>query len=209
MRTFLDLENWPRKTHFEFFRKMDEPFFGVTVTVDCTKAYAEAKKRNTSFFLYYLYKSLGAVNAVEAFRYRISGDQIAICDRVDSSATISREDGSFGFSLIEFDADFDVFSEKALLEIERVKNTPGLLTRSFDDDNLIHFSAIPWLDFTSLSHARTFTIVDSCPKISFGKMTVYENGKRTMPMSVHVHHALMDGFHVGQFVDCFQEEMNR
>ncbi len=209
MEIFLDLENWPRKEHFEFFRKMNEPFFGVTVTIDCTKAYTESKKRNSSFFLYYLYKTLVAVNAVEAFRYRISGDKIIICNRVDGSATISREDGSFGFSLIEFDPNFDVFSKKALLEIERVKNTPGLFTRSFDEDNLIHFSAIPWVDFTSLSHARNFTFADSCPKISFGKMTVSNSGKRTMPMSVHVHHALMDGLHVGQFVDCFQDEMNR
>ena len=37
---------------------------------------------------------------------------------------------------------------------------------------------------------------------------VLENGKRTMPMSVHVHHGLMDGLHVGQFVDFFQDLMN-
>jgi chloramphenicol O-acetyltransferase type A len=30
---------------------------------------------------------------------------------------------------------------------------------------VIHFSAIPWLDFTSLSHARSYTFPDSCPKI--------------------------------------------
>jgi chloramphenicol O-acetyltransferase type A len=29
-----------------------------------------------------------------------------------------------------------------------------------------------------------------------------------MSMSIHVHHGLMDGYHVGQFVDCFQELMN-
>ncbi|HJY13751.1 MAG TPA: CatA-like O-acetyltransferase, partial [Flavobacterium sp.] len=96
----------------------------------------------------------------------------------------------------------------ALAEIERIQNTTGLFTRSFDDDNLIHFSAIPWLNFTSLSHARSHTFPDSCPKISFGKM-ITDNGKKTMAMSVHVHHGLMDGLHVGQFVDLFQELMNQ
>ncbi|HAI84531.1 MAG TPA: chloramphenicol acetyltransferase, partial [Chitinophagaceae bacterium] len=57
-------------------------------------------------------------------------------------------------------------------------------------------------DFTSLSHARSFSFADSCPKISFGKMTVNQD-KRTMPVSVHVHHALMDGYHVAQFIDLF------
>jgi chloramphenicol O-acetyltransferase type A len=74
---------------------------------------------------------------------------------------------------------------------------------------VIHFSAIPWLDFTSLSHARSYTFPDSCPKISFGKMKINENGKRTMPMSIHVHHGLVDGLHLGQFVDYFQEIMNQ
>jgi chloramphenicol O-acetyltransferase type A len=64
------------------------------------------------------------------------------------------------------------------------------------------------LDFSSLSHARSHTFPDSCPKISFGKMTVAENGKRSIPMAVHVHHGLMDGLHVGQFVTYFQELMN-
>jgi chloramphenicol O-acetyltransferase type A len=29
-----------------------------------------------------------------------------------------------------------------------------------------------------------------------------------MPISINVHHGLMDGFQVGQFIDCFQELMN-
>ena len=30
-----------------------------------------------------------------------------------------------------------------------------------------------------------------------------------MPMSIHVHHGLMDAMHVGQMVDYFQEIMNQ
>lgn len=208
MKTLLNIDNWPRKEHFEFFRKFEEPFFGATVEIDCTKAYQTSKNLNTSFFIYYLHKTLTAVNSIECFRYRISDDKIFVYDQVNASATISREDGSFGFSLVKYDPDFEAFNTIALTEIERVRNTTGLFTRSFEDDNLIHFSAIPWVNFTSLSHARSFTFVDSCPKISFGKMMVHENGKRTMTMSVHVHHGLMDGFHLGKFVDTFQELMN-
>jgi len=96
-----------------------------------------------------------------------------------------------------------------LTEIERIQNTTGLFTREFNEDNVIHFSAIPWLNFTSLSHARNMTFPDSCPKISFGKMMVSEDGKRTMPMSIHVHHGLMDAMHVAQMTDYFQEIMNQ
>jgi chloramphenicol O-acetyltransferase type A len=39
--------------------------------------------------------------------------------------------------------------KKPLQEIERIQSTTGIFTRTFEDDNLIHFSAIPWLNFTS------------------------------------------------------------
>ena len=209
MKKLLDLENWNRKEHFLFFKQMQEPFFGVTVTIDCSKAYTASKKLGSSFFIYYLHKTLVAVNNFECFKYRIDNTHIYIHDRIDASATIGRADGTFGFSLIEFHPDYKIFEQTALTEIERIQNTTGLLTREFNEDNLIHFSAIPWLNFTSLSHARNMTIPDSCPKISFGKMMLSEDGKRTMPISIHVHHGLMDAIHVGQMVDYFQEIMNQ
>lgn len=208
MKQKLDLDIWNRTEHFHFFKQMEEPFFGVTVTIDCTKAYEKSKAENFSFFIYYLHKTLAAVNAIESFRYRILEEEVYIYDVINGSATISREDGTFGFSFMEYNEDFAVFSKIALAEMERIQTTKGLFTRTFESDNLIHFSAIPWVDFTSLSHARSFSFADSCPKISFGKMSVSENGKRTMPMSVNVHHGLIDGLHVGQFVDYFQDLMN-
>lgn len=209
MKKLLDLDNWNRKEHFLFFKQMQEPFFGVNVTIDCTKAYDMSKTLDTSFFIYYLHKTLMAVNTFENFRYRIENTHIYVHNRIDGSATISRSDGTFGFSLIEYHPDYAIFEQIAKTEIERIQTTTGLLTREFKEDNLIHFSAIPWLNFTSLSHARNMTIPDSCPKISFGKMTLSKKGKRKMSMSIHAHHGLMDAIHVGQMVDYFQVIMNQ
>ena len=206
MKHKLELETWNRKEHFLFFKQMEEPFFGVTTRVDCSKAYTNAKKLGVSFFTYYLHKTLIGVNAVENFRYRIIDNEVYVFDRIDASATILREDKTFGFSLMEYAEDINEFAEIARKEIERIQNTTGLITRDFED-NLIHFSAVPWIDFTSYSHARSFTWPDSCPKISFGKM-VEENGKKTMAIAVHVHHGLADGYHVGQFLTLLQELLN-
>jgi chloramphenicol O-acetyltransferase type A len=206
MKQKLNLETWNRKEHFLFFKQMEEPFFGITTTIDCTKAYAKSKELNVSFFAYYLHKTLLAVNQIENFRYRIIEDEIYIFDKINASATILREDKTFGFSLIEFDSDLEQFAEITKTEIARIQTTTGLFTREFSE-NLIHFSAMPWINFTSFSHARSYTWPDSCPKISFGKI-IEENGKKTFAMSIHVHHGLMDGIHVGEFVDLFQEMMN-
>lgn len=206
MNRKLDIDSWNRKEHFLFFKQMQEPFFGITATIDCTKAYKRSKELNVSFFTYYLYKTLETTNAIEPFQYRINNDEVIIHERIDASATIMREDNSFGFSLMEYDPDLLQFAVHTKKEIERVQNTDGLFTREFPE-NLIHFSSLPWVNFTSLSHARSFTFPDSCPKITFGKMSE-ESGKKTMPLSVHVHHALMDGYDVGTFFVLFQHYMD-
>lgn len=207
MKHKLNLATWSRKEHFGFFSQFEEPFFGLVATIDCTKGYASAKAKGIPFFVYYLHKVMAAVNSIEEFRYRISSNEVFVYDRIDASATLTREDNTFGFSLMEFHPDIIAFADVAKNEIERVRNTPGLFTREFDNDNIIHFSAIPWVDFTALSHARSFTFPDSCPKISVGKMTETD-GRKSMPVSVHVHHGLMDGYHVGQFFDVLQREMD-
>ena len=206
MKQKLNLDTWNRKEHFLFFKQMQEPFFGVTITIDCTKAYTKSKELGISFFTYYLHKTLFAVNAIESFRFRILNDEVYIFDQIDVSATILREDKTFAFSQIEFNKDISEFAKNTTNEIARIQTTTGLITREFSE-NLIHFSAVPWINFTSFSHARSFSWPDSCPKISFGKM-MEEKGVKTMSMSIHVHHGLMDGYHLGQFIDLFQEVMN-
>lgn len=206
MKQKLALDTWNRKEHFLFFKQMDEPFYGITTTIDCTKVYSKAKALGISFFSYYLHKTLSAVNAVENFRYRIIEDEVYIFDVIDASATVMREDKTFGFSYMAYAENPIDFAQIVKAEIERIQSTTGIFTREYPE-NLIHFSALPWINFTSLSHARSFTWPDSCPKISFGKLTT-ENGKKTMPISVHVHHGLVDGYHVGLFIEQLQQLMN-
>ncbi len=206
MRQPVDPETWSRKDHFAFFSAFEEPFFGITVEVDCTEAHARAKQNMHSFFLYYLHCSLAAANAVEAFRYRISEGTVWRYDVIHASPTILRPDGTFGFSYMDFDPDFTVFAQKAKAVMDTVQQSRGL-TPSVAGENVIHYSAIPWIRFTALSHARRFGFADSAPKISFGKM-VEENGRLIMPMSVHAHHGLVDGLHVGQYVDLFQAKLH-
>lgn len=202
MRHPLDMDRWVRKAHYEFFSRFEEPFFGVTVQVDCTSAFDRAKASGHSFFLSYLHKALVAANLVEAFRYRIIDGQVWVYDQVNASPTINRPDGTFGFGYMNYEEDFAVFETNATIEMDRVRNSSGL-EPAVSGENVIHFSSIPWISFTSLSHARSFAQKDSIPKISFGKMTE-TNGIRSMPVSVHAHHGLMDGYQVGQFLEHFQ-----
>jgi len=164
-----------------------------------------AKRRGFPFFLYYLYQSVAAANTVQPFRLRIEGEDVFLYDTVDAGSTIARDDGTFGFGYFKYSEDIEQFMAEGLREVARVRATTGLERRNLQ--GMIRYSPVPWLDFTSLSHPRRFSAGDSCPWITFGKMTEIA-GRRSMPMSVHVHHALVDGADIGAYVDEFQRRMN-
>jgi chloramphenicol O-acetyltransferase type A len=204
MKQKVDIESWIRKAHYQFFSTFEEPYYGVCVNIDCTRAYQFAKHNGLSVFLYFLHRSLSAAQRIETFKYRMEHGEVFLYQRIDAGATIARSNGTFGYGHILYCESLEAFLEGAGREVERVRGTSDL-TRT-TAANVIRYSALPWIDFTSISHARMFSVPDSCPRISFGKIT--ENaGKRSMPVSIHVHHALVDGLHVGQYIDCFQQLM--
>jgi chloramphenicol O-acetyltransferase type A len=207
MKQKIDITSWNRKEHFEFFSTFEEPFFSITTPIDMTIAYEKAKVKQIPFFVYYLHKTIAAVNQVENFRYRIEENEVVLYDEIDASATIMREDKTFGFSFMKFDSDIHNFTKIVQTEIERIQVTHGLFTRKFPE-NIIHFSAIPWINFTSLTHSRSYTLPDSCPKVSWGKL-MDVNNKKTMSVAVMAHHGLVDGYHMGLFVEALQTELNK
>jgi chloramphenicol O-acetyltransferase type A len=200
----IDRTNWIRKEHFDFFSKFDEPFFGIVSEVDCTIAYRYSKEEQHSFFSYYLHKSIIAANSIEEFKYRIVDDDVVVYDEIHASPTIARDDGSFGFSFMEYNTDFSIFNSRVLKEISEVKNSTGLrLNDEASRNNVIHYSSIPWIQFSGLTHARNYKIGDSAPKITFGKM-VEEGNIRKMNVAVYVHHGLADASHIALFLERFQ-----
>ena len=203
MKTKIDLESWNRKEHFQFFSQFEEPYHGITVELDCTRTYEECKDTGDSFFLKYLHKSLTAANAIPAFRLRILDGEVYEFSKINASPTVARADGTFGFSYMDFHADFSIFQNHAMEVIREVESGTGL-NPATSGENVIHYSLLRWLKFTALSHARRYSFPDSCPKISFGKMTE-SNSRKVMPMSVHAHHGLLDGYDVGLYVEKFQQ----
>jgi chloramphenicol O-acetyltransferase type A len=208
IKRYIDVATWNRKEHFEFYKNFNEGFYGFTSNVICTEAYEYCKINGKSFYLYYLHKILKVVNEIDHLKMRIEGEKVVLFDTINCGPTVGREDNTFGFSFIEYFELFDQFEEKAKVEIERVKSTSGLcFSNSSGRLDSIHFSAVPWINFTSVSHARMIGSEDNVPKISVGKLS-NDNGKYSMPVSIHVHHALVDGYHVGLFFEKLEKELN-
>jgi len=203
MKHLIDISSWKRREHYEVFKNFDEPLFGITVRVECSKAYKIAKEKDLPFSLYYLYLSMKAANEIEEFRYRIEGEKVVCYDSVGAGPTIFRADETYGCGYFPYNKDIEVFMTQAKLETERVKEEQGL-NFPYAGEDIIHYSTLPWADFTSVNHARILDKGRSIPKITFGKITKVGD-KMWMPVDVHVNHALMDGFHVGKFVEGFQK----
>ncbi|HEY4355586.1 MAG TPA: CatA-like O-acetyltransferase [Acidobacteriaceae bacterium] len=196
------METWERRALFQLFNAYSEPFHGVCLRVDCTATFRYAKEQGLSVFLSLLHRSLAAAQEVENFRTRVVEGAVWRFDQIDGGSAVGRPNGTIGFGHYPYRESIVEFVREASVEVERVRQRDDL--ERPPAVNLIRYSTLPWFDFTSLSHARDFATSDSAPKITFGKITEAD-GRRTMPVSIHVHHGLADGLHVAQFVEQFQK----
>ena len=205
MPRYLDIDSWKRRSHFEFFKDFEQPFFGLCTDLDVSAVYEQTSQNQaSSFFLTCLYLSIKASNDIEAFRYRRRGDAVLVHDVIHGSSTVARDDETFGFAYFDYRPDFHRFMTEASKTLALARTQTGELDPRPDQDDLIHYSVIPWVRFTGLQHARRIPGDDSVPKIVFGKHSVSE-GTRRMPISVEVHHSLMDALEVGKFLERYQE----
>jgi chloramphenicol O-acetyltransferase type A len=204
MKRTLALAHWNRREHFDFFRHYDEPYHGVVVNLDCTRAYATCQRDHSSFFITYLHRILQAVNGTDALRLRIESDTVVEFDLIHSGPTIARKDHTFGFCLIEYAADFGRFSDRAQSAMERVKAASGLcLQETAGRDDLIYLSVLPGIQFTGLTNARRLGASAGVPLITVGRC--FAQGKcMMMPIAVFAHHALVDGYHLQLFLERLQ-----
>jgi len=109
---------------------------------------------------------------------------------------------TFTYAYFNYDSNFETFVSQAAAAIEKARAEGSLKpTMRYD---LIFFTTLPWISFSSFAHARTPGRGESIPRIAFGKF-VEENGRTFLPISVEVHHALMDGLHVGRYLMRMEE----
>jgi chloramphenicol O-acetyltransferase type A len=197
----IDRRTWARGPLYDLFRNVSDPFHGVCLRVDCTETFRYAKDSRTSLFLALLHRSLTAAQHIENFMTRIVEGEAWQYKVIHGESAVGRANGTIGFGHYPYQPNLHEFVLNASREVERVKERHDL--EKYVGQNVMLFSALPWFDFTSISHARDSSWRDSAPRITFGKVTEAA-GKHTMPVSIHVHHGLADGLHVAQFVEQFE-----
>jgi chloramphenicol O-acetyltransferase type A len=201
----LDIENWPRRSTYEFFRNYDDPFFNITANLDVTCLKSFCRQRGLAFSLASLFYSLQAANSIPEFRIRLAAGKLVEFDTIHATQTILNADETFSFCYFENVPDVFEFDRAGKASLEKYR---ALRTFDVESDrlDLIYYSVIPWVSFTSFKHAARFDKTQTTPRIVFGK--VFDDGKvQKMPVSVEVNHTIVDGFHVGKFFNSFQESI--
>lgn len=125
----------------------------MTTLINCTEAYKYCKGYNVPFFLYYLHKSLLAVNQIKEFRYRIENNEVVEYNQISCSITVLRNDETFGFVYINYYPELKTFINEARELIKSEKAASGLKLK-YNLTNLIHYSILPYTNFSSMQHAQ-------------------------------------------------------
>ena len=206
MTRYLDLETWARRDLFDFYRHFDKPYFNVCTRLDVTNLLSALSTRDISVSLTYHYFALRTANEIEPFRYRLRDGKVVILDVIHGGTTILLPNESFGLAYFQYNSDFATFYEGASRAVADALEKGGGLKLEKTDDDRLHFTTIPWVSFTSFSHARNWKREDSATKIAFGKFSKDDN-RTWLPISIEVHHALMDGLHVGRFLEQMQNAL--
>lgn len=204
---YLEVTSWKRGHHFELFMGIANPFFSVCVDVDTTAVWERCKQPGSpSFYVTTLFHSLRAANDTEAFRMRIRGDRVWVHDSVRASATILREDETFGFGIFPPAESLEEFHSHAVGEVAAARQVAPLVLPCPGEDDLVYHSSLPWMRFTAFTNALNGG-KDSVPRIVFGKCTQHDD-RWLMPVAVEVHHALVDGLDVARFLERFQQGLS-
>lgn len=206
MTKYIDLENWHRRELFEFFIGYTNPYFNVCTKLDVTDLLAFVRDQpGVKVSLAVHYFALRIANEIEPFRYRLKDGKIIVYDVINGGTTVLLPNESFAYAYYDYHQDFDRFIAEMGKAVDDIRNDTGPLKPTTRDDVIYH-TTLPWISFTSFSHARTPGRGDSVPRFVFGKFTK-ENERVVMPFSVEVHHALMDGLHVGGYLARFEEAL--
>lgn len=203
---FVDIENWNRKTIYEYFKDFPDPFFNLTANLDVTGLYRFCKEKNLSFSLANLFYSLETVNEIREFRIRLKDEKLVEFDRIDATMTIAQPDETFSFCYFEMQENVFDFNEAGSAAVEKYTRLKTFDVMR-DRVDLIYSSVIPWVSFTSFKHASRLNNKFTIPRMVWGRM-FEADGRKKLPHSVEVNHAIADGFHVGKYFVSLQKKLD-
>lgn len=203
--TKIDLKNYARAEHFLHFMNEAPCEISLADDIDVTALRDACRVAGRSFYRTFLYIVSFIVNSRDEFRmtaYLSRGTyHPAVWDVLHPVHNVFHEDSETYTSIFSlFDRDMDRFCTNAAEDMERAKHLSVMSVPAMGN-NTFEVSCLPWRHFTSVGIAHP---VENCtslaPVIVWGGFR--ETAGRTyLPLSVTIHHAAADGFHLARFLN--------
>ena len=201
----IDLQTHPRREHYEHFLGMGLSY-SATVQIDITELRTAARQRGVRIYPAQIWMLTTAANRVPEFRMsRDSDGTLGTWDELSPLYTVLNEEKrTFSGIWTQYRAEFGAFYRACAGDMERYAD--GTLEPQPEmPANLLNVSSIPWLEFSAFNLNMPGDYL--LPILTIGKH-VEREGRIFMPLAIQVHHAVCDGWHLGQFVEQVQAIAN-
>ena len=200
----VDLNTWSRGDLFQFYIRRMRIVMSLTVDVDVTPLVAFARERGLKFYPLMIWAVSQVVNAHDEFKYGWDAEGNLIrWDFVSPSyADFHPEDESFTKLVTPYTADCLEFHARFLEDRERYRDARGFVDQQIP--NFFDVSCLPWVRYR---HFDVHVFDEGkflAPVITWGKYEA-ELGRLVMPLTLNIHHAVADGFHLSRFFREVQE----
>lgn len=209
MFTPLDFNTWARREMFYYFSKMAPTGYSLTVTMDVTKLRKTVKDAGMKFFPAYLWLVTRCLNDQPEFKCAIKDGQLGCFDTLTPLyATMHPETHTISLMWTEYCDSFPEFYQHYMKNQRKYGDHHGVLSRpELPPENAYTVSRIPWVDFTHF-FVHSYENKDYFfPSIEAGRITA-EGDRLVMPLSLTCHHATTDGWHIHQFLESLQKDMD-
>lgn len=203
----IDGNTWSRSPYFYYFTKMLPTGYSLTVEVDITNAYHMVKNAGKKFFPAYLYLASRLIAQQQEFRVGERDGQLGYYEVLHPSyACFHEADKTMSSLWTEYVPDFWTFYESYAEDQRRYAGNHGIVAKADLPDNNYMVGMLPWTQFTSYAPVPYGSGKYYFPVLQAGRF-FNKDDRKMMPLSMTVHHAVADGYHVGLYLKRFQEGM--
>ncbi|MFC6181552.1 chloramphenicol acetyltransferase [Lactiplantibacillus daowaiensis] len=206
--TPIDQATWSRREYFYYFTKMMPTGFALTVNMDVTKLLAWTRAHQVKFNAAYLYLVSHCLTDHPEMRVGRFDDQLVTFDVVHPSYTVLHDDHSMSNLWTAYTPEFTTFNQWYLADLAQYGHITGPMPKAPQSPNLFTIGSLPWVEFTSYTPLPFTPLNTFFPVFQAGKFTVH-GLQTTMPLSITIHHAVADGYHVSKLFNDLQAAFNQ
>ncbi len=203
----INLDEWSRGKLFKTYIDNMRIVMCLTADIEVSPVLDFVHRNNLKFYPTMIWIVSKVINKREEFRHGWQDGKVGTYDFVSPYyAHFCAEDEKFAKLVTEYSDDLWDFHSRFLEDRKRFENLRGFDLNNIPP-NTFDVSCLPWIKYKSFDMHVFDEGKYLAPVVTWGKYEK-EDDKITMPLTMQIHHAVADGFHICRFFKDVQEIIN-